>query len=148
MAGSRFDWQKGRGGFVSFDTLIAILPVLLLVLFAIKASVMYGSFSDGQTSAASSYGRLVSSADYLVNYGLVKKESGKYYPNWIVSVDGAEVERVGNAAGLDLHVRIEAEGSAASYGSCIYRLIAYGEEKHIAKIYFCTGGNDGNGAGG
>jgi hypothetical protein len=128
---------------------------MIILLFAIKTSVMYGNFSDEKVAGTSEYDRLVSSADYLVNYGLVKKESGKYYPNWIISVDDAEVKKIGDASGLDLQVFLDstdgANGINSDYGTCIYRLIIYGEKKNIEKIYFCTNGADdanGNGASG
>lgn len=125
-------------GFVSFDTLFASLPALLIVMY----SVSYASaLSGGAESALSSqylFDKLVIAADYLVNHGLAVQDATGVHPNWVNDVDLAIVAGAGADAGLSfLHASLDSPPD--SDATCIYRIISYGDEKSIRKLYFCGG---------
>jgi hypothetical protein len=117
------------------DTMVAILPVLLIVVYTLNAMVIAQKNYENTVEAQQKFDVLVSSADYLVNYGLAVKGDGKYYPNWIVELDLNTIKNVELNSGLKkLTVGFDADGT-----TCIYRVIAYGADKQIRKLYFCEG---------
>ena len=119
--------------FVSFDTMLAALPIIIMMVYTVKMTAIIWESGNMQLETQEKFDKLVSAANYLVNYGLVKKDGDKYYPNWVIGVDGTVVEKVKEAGGFDyLHVGFE-KGS----GTCIYRLIVYGEKKEIRQLFVC-----------
>ena len=124
-------------GYVSLDTLFAILPAIILIALTLKTAAWIGDGMNAKVATQERFDRLVSNAEYLVNYGLAKKDGKIYYPNWLTELDENEIQKVGNASGL---IRFGAAFDVApkSFGNtCIYRIIVYGEAKEIRKLYFC-----------
>lgn len=74
-------------------------------------------------------------SEYVVKNMSVEKD-GKRYINWIKEIKKEEIEDIGRKLGLK-----EVDVSfSKSEGTCIYRIVAFGEEKEIKKLYFCAKG--------
>jgi len=122
-------------GVITLDTLFAVLPAILIVFYVVKSSAFIVQQNQFQMEQQEKFDKLVSVADYLVNYGLTKKENGKYHPNWIIELNQEKINKAFDASGLE-KVKV---GFEKGTGTCIYRIITYGEQKEIKKLYFCTG---------
>lgn len=125
-------------GYMSLDTLLAILPVLLIVVYTLNSVMLTKTNYENHFMEQNSFDRLVSSADYLVEYGLVVKDAEKYYPNWIDSLDQKVISEVRAKSGLK-RFSVAFDEQPLDGDNCIYRIVAYGNEKQIKKIYFCGG---------
>lgn len=138
-------WNKSvqnKRGFVSFDLLFCILPLLLMISFLLNQIWIISETAQTHLDSSETYAKLISIADYAIKQGGAQKEnqqggefsgSAHYYPN---SIDESElssipVERIRDWMELEsLHI-----GWDRGDGTCIYRIALHNGE--IKKLYIC-----------
>jgi hypothetical protein len=134
MLPSRYD------GFSSFDAMLSMLPVMLMMLFLLNVSLLSASSVEDRMHRQEVFDKLVSIADYTVKSGAVRRVDDIRYPNW---VDGALLtesytEGLRQRASLDsLHISLHEPDQA--YQACIYRLVVIGDDKAISRLHVCGG---------
>lgn len=116
--------------------MLATIPVLLIVAYTMSNAVNYKNSYDNYVSNQNSFDRIVSSADYLVEYGLAVRSKEGYYPNWIMNIDQETIKKTKENSGLK-NFAVEFDNPPLDNSTCIYRIVVYGSEKEIRKIYFC-----------
>ncbi len=133
-----------RKGFVSYDGLFSLLPVLMLTVFVLGTMQYLLSDSVDKMDSQEKYNLLVSVADYIVKDGGAYKEGEKVYPNWISETElGAvrsqlsEIRSMLGLPGLDFGLE-DAEGYDGESGkTCVYRLVVSGQEKELDRLFVC-----------
>ena len=126
-------------GFVSFDFLFSIIPILLIVLYTVSQSSFMQVRMDEQLEHQVLFNKLVSISDYVVRAGAAKTEGSmfpakKIHPNLIASDDFTSLEATLKG---HLHLKSLHIGFQSGEGTCIYRLVVYEPDASIRKIYFC-----------
>ncbi len=122
--------------YVSLDTMFAIIPVLLIVAYTLNSMTVAKTNYENSVEKQNAFDKLVSAADSLVEYGLAKKDNEKYYQNWIMEIDNEVVKKTTSNSGLS-GLMISLDEPSMQNTTCIYRLVVYGADKQIKKIYFC-----------
>lgn len=139
-----YDNEYYHAGFLSFDTLFSILPLLLIVFHVLQVSNFLFENADRNFETQHRFNRMVSIADYVVKKGAVYTEytdTGEplaVYPNWIddSKLEGIDESELASEAGLD-HVSITLD--QPTNGTCIYRIVVTGQEKEIRQLFVCGG---------
>lgn len=128
-------------GFVSFDALLSIVPMAMLVWLAMQVSAVQSEAASERFQNQQLFDKLVSAADYTVKSGAVVREGGLRHPNWLDSsiLTMPYSETLAAQAGIrSLYVgRDEPDGD---YRICIYRIVVYGDEKEIGRLFVCGAG--------
>ncbi|MGB9718973.1 MAG: hypothetical protein ACPL06_00055 [Candidatus Anstonellales archaeon] len=126
-------------GFISIDLMLSIVPIVLMLLFYVQYSVYYSARTIEVMERQTMFNKLVAVADYIVKIkaNTIKDETGNpkaVYPNWLTddSMD-FDVEKIKQDAGLEkLSISFD-----KGEGICIYRIVVYGEEKEIRRLFVC-----------
>ena len=128
-------------GFVSFDALLSLVPLVLILSLAMQASAMQAAAASERFSRQQLFDKLVSVADYTVKSGAAERDPGLRYPNWLDSslLTPSYAEALAAQAGVR-SLYIGPEEPEAGYEICIYRIVAYGEEKAIGRLFVCGAG--------
>ncbi len=132
-------------GFVSFDSLFSIIPILLIVSYALFFSALLGARADAGIEKQILFDKLVSASDYAVKIGAAKSSgggfpSGKVEPNLVPA--GVDYSRLAGTLGARLRINLTigfAEDGFVRSGTCIYRLVVYEPDMNVRKLYFCGG---------
>ncbi|MEM4336019.1 MAG: hypothetical protein QXY61_03370 [Candidatus Anstonellales archaeon] len=126
-------------GFISIDLMLSIVPIVLMLLFYVQYSVYYTHRTVEVMERQSTFNKLVTIADYVVKMRAktVSDEVGNpqaVYPNWLDEDSlGFDVKKMQEDAGLDkLSI-----GFSKGDGICIYRIVVYGEDKEIRRLFVC-----------
>ena len=130
-------------GFVSFDFMFSIIPLLLMISFTLHVSSHITERTSDYVESQIVFDKIVSIGDYLVKVGGIEKEEyglsvSKRYPNWIDEkrLESLDVDGIRRDMGLEyLRVSLDEPGE----GTCIYRIVVTGEEKSIRKLFVCGG---------
>jgi hypothetical protein len=131
-------------GYLSFDALFSILPIVLMLAYTLNISSFLAEDARDKVDSQVLFNKLVSVGDHVVKAGAAHHETslfGKttYYPNWITdnSLNSPDIAELGAKSGLSrLHVGFGKKENL----SCIYRLVAYGDNQQnlqIKKLYIC-----------
>lgn len=124
-------------GFISFDALFSILPIILIVSLAMERSMALARESEEAMHNQQSFDKLVSVADYTVKSGAAVRSNGIRYPNWIDEGALSEEYAVAlkNKTGLEsLDITMDGPGGD---GTCIYRIVVSGQQKEIRRLFVC-----------
>jgi len=127
-------------GFASFDAMLSILPLLMMLLLAMDCSRIISGRAHEAMEREALFRKLASAADYTVKSGAAIRLDGKRHPNWIGAESLGEEysSRLAARLGLEsLYVGLKEPDSG--YGMCIYRLVAVGESKDVARLFVCGG---------
>ncbi|MBD3210023.1 hypothetical protein GF318_01435 [Candidatus Micrarchaeota archaeon] len=125
-------------GFSSFDALLSIIPLVLLIVLLLHLSAVYSRAAGEKVHRQIVFDKLVSIADYTVRSGIARKENGIRYPNWV------EPDRLGFQYAERLRIRsglarlyIGCEKPPDRYSVCISRLVVVGEDKEMKRLFAC-----------
>lgn len=124
-------------GFLSFDAMLGILPVLMMLLLLMQ--VCSGLMDDAadRLHGQQVFDKLVSAADYSVKSGLAREADGIRYPNWLEgSVSASYTESLRERMGLS-SLEISFGDPSDGHGLCIYRIVAVGDGKKPDRLFFC-----------
>jgi len=122
--------------YISLDTMLAVIPVLLIVAYTLNSMIVAKTNYENSVEKQNSFDKLVSAADYLVEYGFAVKYDETYYPNWIMEIDNEVLKKTASNSGLS-GLMVSLDEPSMQNTTCIYRLVVYGADKQIRKIYFC-----------
>ncbi|MFN7991662.1 MAG: hypothetical protein U0R44_05895 [Candidatus Micrarchaeia archaeon] len=125
-------------GFLSFDALASMLPVLVILLILADAASYLSSEARRSAERQALFDRLLSAADYTVRSGAVMRSGPVRYPNWIDEplLDAAYVGALRASEGLSrLYVGLDPPGE--KFGMCVYRLVVAGQSKTIRRLFVC-----------
>ncbi|MBI5046921.1 hypothetical protein HZC07_04295 [Candidatus Micrarchaeota archaeon] len=134
-------------GFLSYDALISILPITIMLLFTFQISAFL--IKDGKYASDRQvvFDKLVSIADYTVKSGAVVSDASinVRYPNWIdeTIIDATSYgERLRTRSNLkELYISTtEPSSTLSKFDFCIYRLVVVGSDREnlqIKKLYVC-----------
>lgn len=125
-------------GFFSVDALISILPLAMIALILAQTASELSWKAQGAFSSQQAFDKLVSAADHSVKSGAAVHGEGVRYPNWISP--GALTEEYAEALRAQAGLRrlyIGMSETDEEYRFCIYRLVVYGEEKRMGKLFVC-----------
>lgn len=115
-------------GIIIFDTLFSIVPIVLIFIVVMEYIYLFLPTEDGK------YDKLLSVSDYTVKIGAVFSSAKVRYPNWVdpSKIDSEYSDEMSKRMGIPIDISFE-----KGKGTCIYRIVAKGEEKIPAKLYFC-----------
>ncbi len=125
-------------GFLSFDGMLSLVPMIMLLSLALQASAMHAGAASDALSRQQLFDKLVSVADYTVESGAAVRDGGLRYPNWLDAsrLTASYSAGLAEEAGLE-SLYIGEEKPGGDYAICIYRLAVYGEEKEIGRLFVC-----------
>ncbi len=128
-----------HSGFVSFDAMFSLIPILLLTVFLLN--IMYYLLHDAVESieAQERFNKLVLVADYIVKRGGAYEENKVIYPNLIDpgKLSGLEAE-LGSKVHMDLFIGLESEGGIPNTDKeCIYRIVVNHNSGEIDRLFVC-----------
>lgn len=142
----RCGWRRGgfrdTYGFLSFDALFSLLPLVLMLMFIINFSALVADGSASGMHRQAVFDKVASVADYTVKTGYAMVGSdGLKRPNWM------REEGIGEEYVAELRERTGLAALEITYGEpeglhdvCIYRLVVVGETKGIAQLTVCGDG--------
>lgn len=136
--------ERKCNGFISFDFLFSIIPILLILSYTLSYSSFLEQRAEEKISGQILFDKLVSASSYVVRVGAAKKEGNgfpeaKASPNLISSEDFSAYEsQLGNKLRFSLSIGFEESGFRPK-GTCIYRLVVHEPTRQIRKLYFCGG---------
>ena len=145
--------------------MFSLIPIALMALFVMSISASLLRDAAERMEKQQTFDKLVSVADYVVKSGAARSDGGSasdsasglvpsfvsssvHYPNWIdeSKLDSLDVEKLRTDAGLaSLFVSsqrpesIQKTSSGAAASVCIYRLVVFGDDKRIGRIFVCGG---------
>lgn len=132
--------EKQPKAFIFLDFLFSIIPVLLMIIFALNVSSQLLSNYENQVNDQILMDKLISISDYTIRYELAEKAVENndeiYIPNKISEeeLNKFNPEKLKEKLGLDsLYINFNYPDN--QYKICIYRIVLYKEE--IEKLYFC-----------
>lgn len=134
--------RAARGGFLSFDALLSLAPILLMGLFVLSVSAALAGSAADSMHRQEVFDKVVSAADYTVKSGWARVgEDGLKRPNWMADgpIGPDYVEWLRRQEGL-AELEISYAEPEGAHGVCIYRLVAIGEKREIARLFACGGG--------
>lgn len=135
---SKYESAKG---FLSFDTLLAFIPILLMGLYIMNYANLINQKNQNYLKAQVLHNKLVSISELTVNdlaatkYTSIFAEASSVKPNWIDENELAKIdqEKLRKDIGLTkLKIGWDAQGN-----NCIYRIVVFGELKEIRQLYIC-----------
>ncbi len=127
-------------GFASFDALLSLVPVVMMLSCAMQLSELQSGYAGERVGRQQVFDKLVSAADYTVESGAVMRSGGLRRPGWLDEslLGDGYTERVRGMEGLSsLYIGTEEPGG--HYRMCIYRLVVYGEGKEAGRLFVCGG---------
>ena len=125
-------------GFLSFDALFSVIPVLLIIFFTFQISSLLTNEAKSSAKSNQLLDKLLSVADYTIKIGAVNEEQSVRYPNWIEEskITRNYIEDLRNRSALDaLYIGLSEPEN--QYTICIYRLVIFGQTKTISKLFIC-----------
>lgn len=130
-----------KRGFVSFDLLFAIIPIILMLSNFLTFVWMAAESTENSLKYEETSGKLATIADYLVKRGAVEREGGPasflgashYSPN-LIADGNPDVEEIRKRMGLE-KLSAGVDMDTAGWGTCVYRLVLYNGE--IKKFFVC-----------
>ena len=130
--------SRFRQGFLSFDALFSIIPILLMLFFVMNLSSFLVRDVAEYAHKQQVFDKLVSIADYTVKSGAVVSGDHIKYPNWLDrrNFDVSYVENLRTRAELSA-LYISLEEPRTEFDFCIYRVVVIGTSKEIAKLFVC-----------
>jgi len=133
--------KNSHNGFISFDALFSILPIIFMVSFIIQTMALAVSDASYTMEKRENFNFLVATADYLVKMGASKTDStGNIIPNWIDSGFSSIQLDIYEGTGKDVTIAVSDEPPVDDT-DCIYRLVVVGgskpEDGEIKKLYVC-----------
>jgi hypothetical protein len=132
--------QSRSKGFVTFDALFSIIPILLLISITMQASADLSKRAQYHSHRQQVFDKLVSVADYTVKIGAARHYGNLRYPNWIDESrisEGYEKDMLEKAGLSALYIGIDEPED--DYAVCLYRIVVVGPEKEIRKLFVCGG---------
>jgi hypothetical protein len=138
---SRFNGPVSNG-FLCFDALFSLMPVLMMALFIMGVSAAVAGNAAGAMHGQEVFDKVVSAADYTVKTGYARVgPDGLKRPNWMrdEGIDEAYVEGLRLRAGLAV-LEISYTEPDSAHDVCIYRLVAVGDDMEIARLFACGDG--------
>lgn len=140
---SRFDsWIGPKAGFVSLDALFSIIPLIMMVSLVLGFTSTLVMESAIVMHRQQVFDKLVSIADYSVEYGLAEADpgdpDGKKIPNLLDRslLTDAYMDDLKGRSGLGaLHISLDNPSDDAD--NCIYRLVVEGDERAIKRLFVC-----------
>ena len=133
--------RNSHKGFVSYDALFSILPVVFTVSFIIQMMAVTVSDASYAMEERANFNFLVATADYLVKVGGAKEVPPEAIaPNWIDSGKFEDVRDglLANYTQLSSIELVELDSDQIpDNGTCIYRLVVVDDTKEIQKLYVC-----------
>jgi hypothetical protein len=127
-------------GFTSFDAMLSVLPIMLMVIFLLNASLLWATEAEDRMRRQELFDRLVSISDYTVKSGAVRRSGDTRYPNWLdeeLLTTGYSEDLRGRAFLAKLYISLEEPDEP--YPMCIYRLAVTGDGMSISKLHVCGG---------
>lgn len=132
--------QNRYKGSISFDALLSIIPVMMMLVFLLNISSMLSQGAAETMHRQHVFDKLVSVADYTVKTGAVRRSGDIRYPNWLETgaITSEYIEDLRLRTGLS-RLYLSTDGPDEDYPACIYRLIVTGDDKRIARLFVCGG---------
>jgi len=143
---------KDKRAFISFDMMLSILPVVLMVAYTLTYVNFITENSDNLIKKQILHNKLVSVANLVVNDLAAKKmfpdspePVASIKPNWVDETELAkiDVEDLRKSIGLvKLYVGWKNNDNQIDDNldypkTCIYRIVVYAENKEIRQIFVC-----------
>lgn len=122
-------------GFLSFDTMLSFIPILLIVIYLISYANFISEKNQNELRSQTLHNKLVSVSELVVNDLAARKNADSIKPNWIDENELLQInnEELKESIGLEkLYVGWQPEGK-----NCIYRIVAFGNEKEIRQLFIC-----------
>ncbi|MBU0591994.1 hypothetical protein KKF81_04555 [Candidatus Micrarchaeota archaeon] len=132
--------KSNKHGFMMFDALVSLLCIVMMAHYTISM-VAYTSYStSGYSHDQQVFNKLVMAADYSVKTGLARKSNGIKYPNWIDenAITETYAESIRRKTALDA-IFISLDKPSQDFSVCIYRIVAVGDDRQIARLFVCGG---------
>lgn len=141
--------SRSRRAFISFDAMFSLIPVLLMLFYALSAASSLSNDAEMRIGRQVAFDKLVSIADYIVKRGAARADSSgdgsawAAYPNWIDegALDGMDLASLSGKAGLR-SLKISMDGPSEGEDNCIYRLVVTGPDRgrlRIRRLFVCGG---------
>ena len=146
-------YYTGKYAFISFDTMLSVLPLIIMVTYTLNYAVLMIENNDQNIRKQVLHNKLVSIANLLVNELAAKKmfsdnspePIASIKPNWVDENELAKVDIEGlrktmDLVKLDLHWNENAENEEDKKQhakTCIYRLVVFGESREIRQLFVC-----------
>ncbi len=126
-----------KRGLYQIDTLLATTIVLLMVALILAKVRQLAEARQQAIRSQMLLDRLLAFSEYEIAK-LSVRSSNPYpnnvvYTNWIMSLNKDQIEQDAEKFNLSVDVGF----SPTEHGTCIYRIIAFGEDKEVKKLYFC-----------
>lgn len=145
---------RKRSGFLSFDALFSLIPLVMMLSFVMMlvSGISKESLLGMQNQQL--FDKLVGIADYSVKAGLAMRSSNDFrgvyesasaqgdfiihnFVNESMLTD-SYVEDLRSASGLkSLEISLDAPIGVTSDSLCIYRLIVIGDDRRISRLFVC-----------
>ena len=121
--------------FIALESLVVMLILLVLMFYVIHTIKTIVENNSSYAKKQQRFDKLVSIADNMVKSGLAKESSDARYPNWVdenkfASLDAEVYRKQFSLSKLSIAFQ---QGE----GVCIYRLVVFGEQKEIKKLFIC-----------
>ncbi len=131
---------RSERGFISFDALFSMVPVLLMILLATRTAATLSERAQEAAHRQQVFDKLVSVADFTVKSGAVRRDGALRYPNWLdpAALTPAYTRKMMDSTGLPA-LSISVGPPQDGYQMCIYRLVAVGDSKEIRRLSVCGG---------
>lgn len=130
-----------KGGFVSFDLLFAVIPLILMLSHLLMFTAMASQSAESRMEFVSTSGKLASIADYIVEQGAAESSGvsylggAHYRPNLIDEAKFSQIQSQTEEIRKRMELRsLEIDWNPAD-GTCIHRLVMEGDE--IKMLYVC-----------
>lgn len=125
-------------GFVSFDFLFAMVPVLLMVSHILIYSAFMQERAAEKLEQQVLFDKLVSISNYVVRVGAAES-SGEGFPAKKISPNlvGDDFSALESGLKSRLALHSLSIGFEKTEGTCIYRIVVHAPTGEIRKLYFC-----------
>ena len=115
-----------KNGFITFDTLFSTLAILLILMYGLNIITYLKSNIEKSSEKQTSFDRLYILSEYFIKQKMTTKQDGINFENWIDEQEFSEEYK-------GVNIGFEQIGE-----TCIYRIVAFGNQKEIKKLYFCS----------
>ncbi len=129
-------------GYLALDTLMTFIPILLMSVYLLNYANFLSEKSQNELRAQILHNKLVSVGELVVNDLAAKKTNlleasgaNSVKPNWIDENELSNInrDRLAKDIGLvKLNIGWQADGK-----NCIYRVVAFSEQKDIRQLFIC-----------
>ncbi len=131
-------------GFVSYDGMFSLIPILLLTVFILNTMNFLIYDSIEKMNSQEKFNLIVVVADYIVKEGGAHKDGEKVYPNWIdeSELDGMKSELPEMRTYLSLpNLEFGLENADGYDGepdkTCVYRIVVRGQDRELDRLFVC-----------